>query len=728
MAAATTASPNTSPQRPGFVGGDDDGGPLVAGGDQLEEEVGRPHRLRTGSGCVPGSPAPHCPRNCGSFLAVSSVPVFERFVVEGFGLYPGTPKRPGLDFKLGGLTLVLGANGLGKTTLVTMLYRMCSGPSELRGSPGSVQLGGRRLESVQLSPGARRAFAQRVVDEAQDAVASLTMRVGVTRFQVTRRLRDLTLVGLSVDGSDLDVDESQFQRSIVDAAGVPTFSDWLLFLRYLVFYFEDRSALVWDPSAQRQLIRLLFFPAERASEWAEREQAIQNLDSKMRNLQAVLTRQELNLVRQETDSKSAPAVRAELDALSKLQEVDQQRLEDANDQILRLDSERQRARLDALTAERDHESAFRNLERLELRVIDAAFPSRGDTAKYLLAQLFSDSECLACAQLAPNAESELRSRIEDGLCVVCGSTVRADAPTPISNRAIRKAQQELATAAERLEATNFVRGEADGAYDRQQRIVHELAAAVAERRARMDDLIQRLPPGEAAIHERRGELTSLRGEVEVMKVDLAELRESFTAFIGYVTAEMAAQAEAVKGAFDSYASDFLLDTIELVWAPHSDTVGQSGPQVAYPAFELAMGGAGFPSAVRRSGPEQVSESQREFIDLAFRMTLMTVGTNDHAGTLVIDAPESSLDAVFVRRAAEVLNRFAQSDEGNCLLVASNLTEGDLIPQLLRKSGIKSARDQRVVDLLSVAAPTVATTELHDEYVRVRTDLFQRARR
>jgi energy-coupling factor transporter ATP-binding protein EcfA2 len=659
---------------------------------------------------------------------MSSVPVFEKFAVEEFGLYPGTPKRPGLDFKLGGLTLVLGANGLGKTTLVTMLYRMCTGPSDLRGSPGNAQLGGRRLELVTMSGGSRRVFAQRVFDDAVDSTATLTMLVGDTRFHLTRRLRDLTLVTLEVGAVDLEPDEDQFQRLIADAAGVPTFSDWLLFLRYLVFYFEDRSALVWDPSAQRQLIRLLFFPANRAREWAEREQAIQALDSRMRNLQAVLTRQEVNLAHQESASKSAPAIREELAALARLQEIDQPRLDGANETILQLDAERQRARLDALTAERDHDSAYRNLERLELRVIDSAFPSRGETAKYILAHLFSNSECLACAQMSPDAASEMRLRIEDGRCVVCGSTIEAGSPTPISSRAIRKAQTLLSLTAQRLEAAIRVREDTESTYEVRQEIVHALAAEVSGRRARMDELLARLPPEEAAVHERRGELRSLRGEVEMMKVELSALREDFNLFIGSVTADMGARAEAVKQSFDKYASDFLLDSIELVWAPHDDTVGQSGPQVSYPAFELVMGGAGFPSAVRRSGPEQVSESQREFIDLAFRMTLMTVGTTGHAGSLVIDAPESSLDAVFVRRAADVLNRFAVGSEGNCLLVTSNLTEGDLIPELLRKAGIKSARDHRVVDLLKMAAPTVATTQLSDEYSRVRAHIFQRANR
>lgn len=106
---------------------------------------------------------------------------------------------------------------------------------------------------------------------------------------------------------------------------------------------------------------------------------------------------------------------------------------------------------------------------------------------------------------------------------------------------------------------------------------------------------------------------------------------------------------------------------------------------------------------------------------------MTVGTTHGVGSLVIDAPESSLDAVFVRRAADVLVRFAEHGE-NRLVVTSNLIDGDLIPSLLRRAKISSERDGRIVDLLRVAAPTAATKQLHGEYVEVRRALFVEARR
>jgi hypothetical protein len=56
---------------------------------------------------------------------------------------------------------------------------------------------------------------------------------------------------------EAEPDEDSYQRHILKHAGVSSFADWILLLRHLTFYFEDRRTLVWDPSAQRQLLRLL---------------------------------------------------------------------------------------------------------------------------------------------------------------------------------------------------------------------------------------------------------------------------------------------------------------------------------------------------------------------------------------------------------------------------------------------------------------------------------------
>jgi hypothetical protein len=204
---------------------------------------------------------------------------------------------------------------------------------------------------------------------------------------------------------------------------------------------------------------------------------------------------------------------------------------------------------------------------------------------------------------------------------------------------------------------------------------------------------------------------------------VGERRQAFETFVATVSSDIVKQSEAIKKRFIESAEGFLVEQCHLTWAPRKARVGETGDAIEFPAFALEMTGTDFGAPVRRSSPEQVSESQREFIDLAFRMALMTVASENGSGTLVIDVPEASLDAVFASRAATVLARFANYTDQNRLIVTSNLVEGSLIPALLSKAIAPDApRGRRIVDLFDIATPTAAVRELRAEYQALRDRL------
>jgi len=110
-----------------------------------------------------------------SGLPMIRFPVLTFLRVENYGLFPGKPVGKGVewDFKKG-LCLIAGINGLGKTTLLTMLLRVFSGPFDLTGD-GLPE----RLESVipespiLLRTRVLRYFAQRVADQGREATVTL---------------------------------------------------------------------------------------------------------------------------------------------------------------------------------------------------------------------------------------------------------------------------------------------------------------------------------------------------------------------------------------------------------------------------------------------------------------------------------------------------------------------------------------------------------------------------
>lgn len=650
-------------------------------------------------------------------------PLFQGLDIDGYGMFPGSPAAPGLHVEFQpGLTVVLGVNGLGKTTLVTLLFRMCTGPFEIPGLPGSTVLGTRSLDAAKLQRWDQRIFASRVSDEAADASATLTFTLGDVTIEVTRALSNLSITGLVVDGVREQATEDKFQEVVALGSALPSFGDWILILRYLIFYFEDRRALVWDPTAQRQMLRLLLLPTAVASEWAARERQVLELDSRVRNLQNALNREEGAERRTRVKVKEGKGVAERIAALEEELSVGLARLTAANDALPAADEARQRARLRALTFDQEHDAARRDLERLQLRYIAEAFPSGDETGRYLVARLISTETCQTCGTNVPEYATQLVAAVNASRCVICGSDV--------STRRDRRPPRDLAARAaevERLEAARdasaSARAEAEATFDT---LVHDIAEVdenVSRLRSRIAALVRQLPPDERTLREQSAEVSSLRGRLERLKAELDELRAGFEGHVRTDMRTIAARREAIVTTFRDFAEGFLFEDSDLRWAPHKSRVGQTGPQVDFPAFEFEMSGSDFPTAVRRTGPDQVSESQREFVDLAFRMTLMTIASAEGAGSLVIDAPEASLDAVFSERAASVLVRFADPTRNNRVIVTSNLVDGQLIPRLLSEADIPSDSDRRVVDLLNIATPTRAVTELRSEYEAVKDRLF-----
>ena len=652
-------------------------------------------------------------------------PLLRHLLIQDYGLYPG-PERNGLfelDFK-SGLTLILGANGLGKTTLMTLIFRLVAGTHDLS-LPD--EIGNANLEGHELNRVARRQFAYRVNDGAQQARAALRFSVGRVEFLVERELTELALVQLEVDGQALPTDEQAYHAAILRASGLGTYADWLLILRTLVFFFEDRRALVWDPGAQRQLLRCLFLSPAQAGEWTRQERSILGLDSRMRNLQAALRREQRERTKAVNKIQGASNIRSALTAAESSLEQLNIRHDDFVARVEVGEDERQKARLNALRAQSEHDQALRELERARLFAIEAHLPKAEGSMRFLYARLMSDETCLACGTHGLSAKrNELASALAERLCLVCESTLPAagDAVVDIGDRRIQELQDRVASTQVRVLEQARLRDEVNAQYQSDNESLSECAIERNDVQGNIRSLISQLPPDERKVSEQQNKLQAIGELVAQLRADLQVERTQFAASLEAYRAQIQTKAVAIKQHFEQVANGFLFEESGLSWAPARRTIGQAGGMdpVEYPAFAVELSGSDFVGMQRRASPSQVSESQREFIDLAFRMALIEVASPDHASTLAVDAPESSLDAVFVDKAAQVLIQFANSGSGSRLIITSNLGAGELVPQLLRAAADPGHRMDLLVDLFAAGVPTRAMQAYKDAYDHYWTEL------
>ena len=284
-----------------------------------------------------------------------NLPLLNYLDVREYGLFPGDdPATPRMHVRFEpGLTLVLGANGLGKTTLVTMLYRLITGPYEIPALMKEADLGTASLKVVRLTKDKRQTFAHRVADNAAGATARLVFHIGSEQVSVERNLKDLTLRSFTVDSALPSHDEQKYQEEMVRLANVSTFGDLILLLRYIVFCFEDRRSLVWDPSAQRQLLRIFYLEPPLAQIWTEREREILEIDTRVRNMRAVATGEERSLALEQSLANNEPSINEELAELVLSQGTATESLNVINSELSDIEFRYEKARLRFLTLEQE---------------------------------------------------------------------------------------------------------------------------------------------------------------------------------------------------------------------------------------------------------------------------------------------------------------------------------------------------------------------------------------
>lgn len=650
-------------------------------------------------------------------------PVFEQLEVNNFGLYPGTNEKPGIDIHFRpGLTLILGANGLGKTTLITILFRMLAGPYDLhRATLEAPELGGGSLDIRPLNTKEKALFANRVQDLATNATATLRLSIAESQLTIRRNLKDLSLGAVHVNRSVVLTDEKEYQTKIASLSGVPTFGDWLLLLRHMVFYFEDRRELVWDASAQRHIFRTMFLPPQEAKDWYLREREILTRDSQYRNDTASLNRLKKRVSTNDRAAGNEASLRAELVSLIRLQEADEaahnELIDDADD----LDTRRHNLRRNLLEAELAADKSARALESEKLVLLKSYFPTEKQTAQHLYSLLIAQKHCAVCGNEATSAAEDLSLRVANLKCVVCESDLVPESTKNENVISFPKEKLKLLyenLEAERARVTALKRELADvsKSYDAVASRLVDTRAAIAERSKQISRIENALPPDDERQVQEKSELSALSRTLAEDRAELARLAGSFKVLVDQANNRILQYSGAIKGAFAEFAGGFLAENVQLRWSPVKKPLGQTGiVRVDFPAFSLEMSGSNFTAPALRTGPEAVSESQREFIDLAFRMALILVAGNGTGGSIVIDAPESSLDAFFVKRAANVLCRFGMPDSINRLVVASNLIDGQLLPEMIKKGIPLEEKSQRLVNLMEIAVPTAALRENRSEY-------------
>lgn len=646
------------------------------------------------------------------------LPVVERLRVLNYPLYPGSNKQ-GLDLAFDkGVAVVAGINGIGKTTLLNLLLRMLVGPT----NPSKAATRDMGLVSKRSLVTVRKFsfFQDRAgVTLQPNATATLTFRIAGKQVAVTRRLTNLEITKVSISGKTIDTtDNTAFLSNMAGLAGLANAYDFHMVVRYVQFFTEERLPLLWSPTAQLELFKMLFVDEKIGQKLNKLYSEIQGVDTDYRNRTYQHNQRkdkyELARAQNRVESIDLDDVRAKLaEATKELQDVSRT-YRTANELVVTLASQREDVdrKIESLQLSLDQEvHAFHQQDAV---YIAQALPALEDKFQMLMQGLGSNLGCFVCGKGGKREVATISKRLREQHCFVCNSSLVQSSSSnvaPISARALQKIEQKIELLRTEIQAhQKSLHGQAE-----------DYAAALAELRtlvAKRHELMMRVEQLNAQLPVATDDpQTPLLADLEAERLELDKLAEKradlgvkYKRQIDKLTLEMGALENDLGARLQSYAEQFLHENVSVKFTRnHPFKVATGAAQVNLPTFRIAMTSSTHLAPHDRSTATSVSESQKEFLDLAFRMTLLDTVADDGATMLVMETPEASLDSWFMARAAQMIRKFSPEDGERLLIATSNINGTTMIPALLGLIGrngtirkLPKAKQAHLIDLMALA--------------------------
>lgn len=502
-------------------------------------------------------------------------------------MFPGSEGNQGLSHELTpGLHLVAGVNGLGKSTLLLMLYHGIVGPASIRNNDYGVP----QPEIVPQNFSER--FRRRVADAARSARLSLSFSIGKDDFEISRSLYDLSIKKWELNGSAQVVNENTYTDAVTKAMNVGNFADVLIILNLVVFMFEDRSLLIWTPQEQRNVLRALFMSPDEARTLAERAHEVATSNSAYRNLLYIKNRDRRKLEKDRAALASANELSAEYHTIQQKIAEQTERLESLYEKWREVDEERTEARATLERAKFNYDERLREIEALKLTRVANEFPSATEAGRYVVNRIIGDKVCLTCGADGGPLIDRWIAAVADGACLVCGASEQDQKtvlPTVVLDTArISKEEKRLESARQTLKTSTIEYENKLAQFNKLQSEIDNRKGDMSSNEQRELQLAESLPPGLHSLHALEDQVSRQSETLQNLKKEQETAERKFSAVFGSFQQSIEAHADQIREKFANRISEFLVERAEISFTPTREPIGESGKRYEWPSFSLSM--------------------------------------------------------------------------------------------------------------------------------------------
>lgn len=571
------------------------------------------------------------------------------------------------------LNLLLGGNGLGKTTLLQcIIYALTGGLN----SPA--------VEPYRNYRWSNEFFKRRVnPDKIISADMEISFQLGdaeiiLHRGIVSNRVTTFTLNGQTLNGKT-------YEDVIIENGNYDNYDSFVFIVNRLLYLPESRRSLTWDYDAQARALMILSNDIINEKNYRNLRAEIKNLDSMKRHTTVRINKIEAdkqknipdNTEYAVTDSDQKEQIMREKNTLSvRLQDILSQRGKSS------ADLKEYEIRREELVGEITQITQI--IRSYEADFLSQSLLQYGDKETLLFEKSVTYGICPCCGEKTIDFQSLSKQRVSEGKCIVCGTKHHEN-----SNLSTDNIEDYNSQLREKLYARDNINKNIMHLRNQIQTLDEEIFLIRKEINAIDYSIFVNADKADDSDEEMDGlesELSMLLSTRENLESDIqtktTEADKMYKDFLN----NFEERNSRLSVIYKNMATAFLGKEVTLEYEKSPDKFVDINYLI--PVFD------GEP----RKSPEDCSEAQRFFLDIAFRMSLIVLNQEltRTSGTFICETPESALDVSYVNNVVKMFFEFLENE--NKLILSNNLQKLGLAHLLISEAKEKH-KDYYVFDLL-----------------------------
>ncbi|MCD8377554.1 MAG: AAA family ATPase [Candidatus Gastranaerophilales bacterium] len=565
------------------------------------------------------------------------------------------------------LNIVYGTNGLGKTTLLTMIQYAIIGP--YCGAQKSRNYGGEQKKRRPVYD--KGFFRNRMRKLNEQAYVRLRYTINDDQYDVKHSLYKHSLISASCNGKKIDGVEINYEtyetkffskkkenlesyliynyhQLLMRSTGLPDENSLIVMMNEIMFFTEDREYIFWNEDTGKLLIAKYFMDSDRYLEYERAQQLVKMYDS-----QARLKTYEMSFIKKflgdEVIRKKEDVDREEylqeLTEIAKDTDKCKESLRRQNDQLNELDKKRIENRI-------QYEYCVKELSDLDRKWYVNIFPDEYQEKYIRYESAIRHRKCPFCGSEGVVSPKNIEQ------CFFCGEKLKVKEKIDLKELDIQIRNKE--------KERDIVQYN----YENLQKEIAGTKRQVRDDESELNKLLNRENQLKRQLDQNDDENYKKYQKLELEKNDLLGKLEEAKSVEIKMRKEIDESVEKVfqeyYGIFKKYANSFFgenqLVTLKLV--------GDKENRL----FKIKLNGS------ERETYYDMSESQRIFLDLSFRLSIL-----DYFHTssyFICETPDSTLDLLFEDNAVRTFSNYINA--GNSLILSANARNSTLILKLMKK--------------------------------------------